>query len=1249
MHKIVAVAVAMASAVAFAETYTWNGGASGSWTTEANWSPSTGCPGAGDVAIFEGDAEITSDFEIGEGTLTITNAASTTLKLNCSISGAGGVRKGGGGALHLYKENTFQGKFESFGIGDGSTVSSPVTIFHPGAFGAQGAEFDQDASSGHGSWLYVDGSINKDFTIGVPVKLSGDQKQKGNLFLRNGVSTLTFDDYVYSRFRIYCKGDSSASVVTFNQGVTNSNYAHFQTAIYHMKGALGLSTFYPESGKIYLYDIGPKPYADYSPGTDIHLMRPDILLPSAGSLTLRLSSVTDLHGNGQTVKTLTGFTCTSGSSITSSAPAVLCLTNDIRKTTMFGGTFAGQAGLEYAPANLEREFVFTNNVQTTAGSFNAVRGTIRFAKDAGFTNLGALTVGDQGVVAFNADARAESLATNVTLAVGGKLVVPAGHKLVCRTLTVGETVYNPGIYTATSEGVDFIEGDGEVEVWTGDYISFSANGGNWDDPGAWSLGRIPAPGDRVTIAGKKTVTNAVDTAAVRSIEMSGGATLVFAGWDAAVKADLITLAGTTVTAAGPFTNALQKTRVQFVCEDFSMDATSTIDVDGLGWKGGYIDPDGTTNPSTSRTVTNDAGVKGGGFGPGGANTQVGASHFGLGGSANLVVPNRPLTYDDPMAPSEPGSGGWCVGASAYGIATSAKNGIGSGGGVVLINATGQVTVNGRILASGNQATRHWYYVVADRLYNSGSAGSGGSVQIRCGTIAGSGSITANGGNGNVGAGSTREFGDEGRDSIGPAGAGGGIAIIVADTANQTAAAVAGLKLCAGGGLYARCAVGDAKPQQYVGEDLTYANADKFGRQAEPGVVYLNDKTLVDALIGKGLTGRLVGLADYTYAGDLDWTEGYVRFGETGVTVRVTGNLTMHGANSRLDLGGVYMVTNRAIRPYVESGDQLLKLTVDGDFSIADDAALYVFAAQMPGETTWGAEVAVGGAFSIGANGVVYPTSNYGHGGAPHFTVGSFALDAAGRVDGAKRGGSGAWNSSTYTAFYGSEVRGVGNGAGYDSASAGHGGAGACCYKDGTKYGAYAIPGAVCDDPYRPVFSGAGGGSSGYGPAGDGGGVFHLVADGDVVVDGEINVDGGAPRYYDASYMQYMAAGAGGTICIFGKTFSGAATARLSARGGNTYYGRQDYCSATGGGGRIALWCGESFVRVKGTSDRHATDKDAAVLGDGFANWLGETDVAAGEVVLKADGLTIDPNVLGSDGTIWYNRSIPSPGLLLFLR
>lgn len=42
-------------------------------------------------------------------------------------------------------------------------------------------------------------------------------------------------------------------------------------------------------------------------------------------------------------------------------------------------------------------------------------------------------------------------------------------------------------------------------------------------------------------------------------------------------------------------------------------------------------------------------------------------------------------------------------------------------------------------------------------------------------------------------------------------------------------------------------------------------------------------------------------------------------------------------------------------------------------------------------------------------------------------------------------------------------------------------------------------------------------------------------------------------------------------------------------------------------------------------------------------------VESGEVILKADGLTIDPNVLGSDGTVWYNRSIPSPGLLLFLR
>ena len=42
-----------ALSVVYATDYTWNGGASGEWTTPSNWLPDTGYPnGAGDTAAF---------------------------------------------------------------------------------------------------------------------------------------------------------------------------------------------------------------------------------------------------------------------------------------------------------------------------------------------------------------------------------------------------------------------------------------------------------------------------------------------------------------------------------------------------------------------------------------------------------------------------------------------------------------------------------------------------------------------------------------------------------------------------------------------------------------------------------------------------------------------------------------------------------------------------------------------------------------------------------------------------------------------------------------------------------------------------------------------------------------------------------------------------------------------------------------------------------------------------------------------
>ncbi len=93
------------------------------------------------------------------------------------------------------------------------------------------------------------------------------------------------------------------------------------------------------------------------------------------------------------------------------------------------------------------------------------------------------------------------------------------------------------------------------------------------------------------------------------------------------------------------------------------------------------------------------------------------------------------------------------GGNVYGVNTSpiflgsgGGNGVpegavgGAGGGSIKIVSTGTVTINGEILADGEDSS------VSLDTNTSGGAGSGGSVFIEAGTIAGSGSVYARGGN-----------------------------------------------------------------------------------------------------------------------------------------------------------------------------------------------------------------------------------------------------------------------------------------------------------------------------------------------------------------------------------------------------------------------------------------------------------------------------------------------------------------------
>ena len=114
-----------------AAEYTWTGnGAAGNWNDAANWSPSTGAPGAGDTAklTLSSVLTITSDIALSAGTLVISNSGAA-VSFTGVISGAGGLELRGDKGIELRGDNTFEG-----GVFRNSFLSY-VDLYHENGLG----------------------------------------------------------------------------------------------------------------------------------------------------------------------------------------------------------------------------------------------------------------------------------------------------------------------------------------------------------------------------------------------------------------------------------------------------------------------------------------------------------------------------------------------------------------------------------------------------------------------------------------------------------------------------------------------------------------------------------------------------------------------------------------------------------------------------------------------------------------------------------------------------------------------------------------------------------------------------------------------------------------------------------------------------------------------------------------------------------------------------------------------------------
>jgi len=620
----------------------------------------------------------------------------------------------------------------------------------------------------------------------------------------------------------------------------------------------------------------------------------------------------------------------------------------------------------------------------------------------------------------------------------------------------------------------------------------TATNGNWSAVGTWDGGaQIPQDGDDVTIG--HTVTQDVSSAALASVTINAGKTLTFTGWTTALTATVVTVNGTITHLAQPDTSGTvndpstwdRDHRVWIVCSNLTVaSAPAKIDVNGMGYKA----------------------TSGAGLGGGAGQDCSGASYGGLGGTAqNGASPNA--TYGSASAPEHPGSGG----------RTGNQGTGGPGGGMVTIEATGAVTVNGTIVADG---------VAGNNSYS--SSGSGGGIYITCRTFEGSGSLSAKGGS----------------HAAGKSGSGGGgrIAIVFDSGEQQTwAGAVPTFTVASG----------------------THGTAARTG---SGGSLHVSDPNVI-ALPEENVWG-----IELSWPDSVVWTPNSLSFSNgfstivSNLTVEVDGGVSLRGTvntpqltlqqHATLVCADLLLTDATLLTPSKHSTVHCANLL------LTNSADLTVY----PGVTnaswpTYTVRVIVDGDMDVHSGSAVtvsaanYATHSPPDGGLARFDLKNLTIH---------NGGSFNANALGYSGGRSAGENGFGPGGGVAGGTAyggGYGGKGGGS-NGGRAYGATNAPYAY-GATNAPPGSGGGYKSSGSPSAGgDGGGCIWIRATGDVTVNGTISANGESVGGAGA------AAGSGGGVFIACRAIQG--TTNITANGGNATHGTAGY---GGGGGRVAVWYG----------------------------------------------------------------------------
>ncbi len=456
--------------------------------------------------------------------------------------------------------------------------------------------------------------------------------------------------------------------------------------------------------------------------------------------------------------------------------------------------------------------------------------------------------------------------------------------------------------------------------------------GLWTNAAIWTDGILPQGGDDVSV--DHAVTLDQSTPGLNSFV--NNAEFTFEGWNTQLQATEVTVNANithpvqsdTNGTIGVYSSWTPDNRVWIVCSNLTVNASQSIDVNGKGYVGGV-------------GGSSDGKGPGGGF----AAAYGGGGGYGGHGGRSSGVGDGGI-YGDQVTPMDPGSGG--------GAGGSQKNRPGgNGGGTIWIDASGLVTIDGKITANGGN--------VDTGTGRTGGGGSGGSILIDCVAIKGlSGVLSADGGRG----------GDHFDHTHGSDGGGGRIAITY-DPTQQ------------------------ALQNQEAMPDIAISSAGGFRTfdvsRGEPGTVYVPDTSFFPSSTPGGV--RLPGgIPSFT-----NWTP---------ETLTIDNTWVMLGSETELDVLQDILITGNGGRLDVGEGSNNWTMVCGGNTIVTNGGNLHFRSAATNGVIPYGGLVLVDNELSVYSNSMIFVHSSPFNGGSVKIEAGQLFVNDAATISAAGLGFSG---------------------------------------------------------------------------------------------------------------------------------------------------------------------------------------------------------------------------------------------------